>query len=52
MSTRDDSKDGHAPGAVPLESEISRERLANESIAVGQKVQLRLRKWQIYPAAA
>ncbi len=44
--------EGHAQGAAPLEAEISRERLANESIKVGQKVQLRLRKWQIYPAAA
>jgi sulfate/thiosulfate transport system ATP-binding protein len=44
--------EGHVHGAAPLEAEISRERLANESIKVGQKVQLRLRKWQIYPAAA
>ena len=44
--------EGRAPGVAPLEAEISRERLANESIKVGQTVQLRLRKWQIYPAAA
>ena len=43
--------EGHAADS-PLEAEISRERLANESFKVGQKVQVRLRRWQIYPEAA
>jgi sulfate/thiosulfate transport system ATP-binding protein len=44
--------EGHPQGKTPLEAEISRERLANESFKIGQKVQLRLRRWQIYPVAA
>jgi sulfate/thiosulfate transport system ATP-binding protein len=36
----------------PLEAEISRERFAAESFAVGQKVALRFRRWQVYPAPA
>ncbi|MBS0612157.1 MAG: sulfate ABC transporter ATP-binding protein [Proteobacteria bacterium] len=44
--------EGRAQGDAPLEAEISRERLANEHFKVGQNVQLRLRRWRIYPAAA
>ena len=44
--------EGHAPGAAPLEAEISRERLANEHFKVGEPVRLRLRRWRIYPVAA
>ena len=36
----------------PLEAEISRERHEAERFSVGQKVGLRLRRWQVYPAAA
>ena len=36
----------------PLEAEISRERYAAERFAVGQKVGLRFRRWQVYPAGA
>jgi sulfate/thiosulfate transport system ATP-binding protein len=36
----------------PLEAEISRERFAAEHFSVGQKVGLRFRRWQVYPAAA
>ena len=36
----------------PLEAEISRERFEAERFTVGQKVGLRFRRWQIYPAAA
>jgi sulfate/thiosulfate transport system ATP-binding protein len=36
----------------PLEAEISRERFEAERFAVGQKVGLRFRRWQVYPAAA
>ncbi len=34
----------------PLEAEISRERFEEERFHVGQKVGLRLRRWQVYPA--
>ncbi|HXC07635.1 MAG TPA: TOBE-like domain-containing protein [Steroidobacteraceae bacterium] len=34
----------------PLEAEISRERYEGERFAVGQKVGLRFRRWQVYPA--
>jgi len=44
--------DGQMASHDPLEAEISRERLANESFKVGQKVRVRLRRWQIYAAAA
>jgi sulfate transport system ATP-binding protein len=36
----------------PLEAEISRERFDAESFAIGQKIGLRFRRWQVYPAAA
>jgi sulfate transport system ATP-binding protein len=36
----------------PLEAEISRERFALERFSVGQSVGVRLRHWQVYPAAA
>jgi sulfate/thiosulfate transport system ATP-binding protein len=36
----------------PLEAEISRERFEAERFTVGQKVGLRFRRWQVYPAAA
>jgi sulfate transport system ATP-binding protein len=38
------------PVNEPLEAEISRERYEGERIGVGQKVGLRLRRWQVYPA--
>jgi sulfate transport system ATP-binding protein len=34
----------------PLEAEVSRERFAAERFSVGQKVGLRFRRWQVYPA--
>jgi len=36
----------------PLEAEISRERFEAEHFSMGQKVGLRFRRWQVYPAAA
>ena len=36
----------------PLEAEISRERYEAERFDVGQKVGLRFRRWQVYPAAS
>jgi len=39
------------PVNEPLEAEISRERYAGEHFTVGQKVGLRFRRWQVYPAA-
>jgi sulfate transport system ATP-binding protein len=36
----------------PLEAEISRERFEVERFDLGQKVGLRFRRWQVYPAAA
>jgi sulfate transport system ATP-binding protein len=36
----------------PLEAEVSRERFEAERFTVGQKVGLRFRRWQLYPAAA
>jgi sulfate transport system ATP-binding protein len=39
------------PVSEPLEAEISRERYAGERFSVGQKVGLRFRRWQVYPAA-
>jgi sulfate transport system ATP-binding protein len=36
----------------PLEAEISRERFEAERFSIGQKVGLRFRRWQVYPAAA
>jgi sulfate/thiosulfate transport system ATP-binding protein len=39
------------PVNEPLEAEISRERYAGERFTVGQKVGLRFRRWQVYPAA-
>ena len=38
------------PANEPLEAEISRERFEAERFSVGQKVGLRLRRWQVYPA--
>jgi sulfate/thiosulfate transport system ATP-binding protein len=40
------------PVNEPLEAEISRERYAGERFSVGQKVGLRLRRWQVYPTGA
>jgi sulfate/thiosulfate transport system ATP-binding protein len=40
------------PVHEPLEAEISRERYEAERFSVGQKVGLRFRRWQVYPAAA
>jgi sulfate/thiosulfate transport system ATP-binding protein len=39
------------PVNEPLEAEISRERYEGERISVGQKVGVRFRRWQVYPAA-
>ncbi len=38
------------PSGEPLEAEISRERFEAERFSVGQKVGLRFRRWQVYPA--
>ncbi|HME40568.1 MAG TPA: hypothetical protein VKG63_16560 [Steroidobacteraceae bacterium] len=38
------------PANEPLEAEISRERYESERFGVGQKVGLRFRRWQVYPA--
>jgi sulfate transport system ATP-binding protein len=38
------------PANEPLEAEISRERYEAEHFTVGQKVGLRFRRWQVYPA--
>jgi sulfate/thiosulfate transport system ATP-binding protein len=35
----------------PLEAEISRERFEAERFSMGQKVWLRFRRWQVYPAS-
>jgi sulfate transport system ATP-binding protein len=40
------------PVHEPLEAEISRERFEAERFSIGQKVGLRFRRWQVYPAAA
>jgi len=40
------------PVNEPLEAEISRERHEGERFSVGQKVGLRFRRWQVYPAAS
>ncbi len=34
----------------PLEAEISRERFESQGFSVGQKVGVRFRRWQVYPA--
>jgi sulfate transport system ATP-binding protein len=39
------------PANEPLEAEISRERYEAERFAVDQKVGLRFRRWQVYPAS-
>jgi sulfate/thiosulfate transport system ATP-binding protein len=39
------------PANEPLEAEISRERYAGERFIAGQRVGLRFRRWQLYPAA-
>ncbi len=39
------------PANEPLEAEISRERFEGERYDVGQKVGLRFRRWQVYPAS-
>jgi sulfate transport system ATP-binding protein len=38
------------PAHEPLEAEISRERFQYVGYSVGQKVGLRFRRWQVYPA--
>jgi len=38
------------PVNEPMEAEISRERYEGEHFSVGQKVGLRFRRWQVYPA--
>jgi len=38
------------PPNEPLEAEISRERYEGERFHVGQKVGMRFRRWQVYPA--
>jgi sulfate transport system ATP-binding protein len=38
------------PTHEPLEAELSRERFDSERFYIGQKVGLRFRRWQIYPA--
>jgi hypothetical protein len=40
------------PTNEPLEAEISRERFDAERFHVGQKVGVRFRRWQVYPADA
>jgi sulfate/thiosulfate transport system ATP-binding protein len=40
------------PVNEPLEAEISRERHEAERYSVGQKVGLRFRRWQVYPATS
>jgi sulfate transport system ATP-binding protein len=40
------------PANELLEAEISRERFEGERFSVGQKVGLRFRRWQVYPAVA
>jgi sulfate/thiosulfate transport system ATP-binding protein len=40
------------PANEPLEAEISRERYEAERFTVGQKVGLRFRRWQVYPATS
>jgi sulfate transport system ATP-binding protein len=40
------------PVNEPLQAEISRERYESERFNVGQKVGLRFRRWQVYPAAS
>jgi sulfate transport system ATP-binding protein len=39
------------PGNEPLEAEISRERFEIQRFHVGQKVGLKFRRWQLYPAS-
>jgi sulfate transport system ATP-binding protein len=48
LELRAEGRDPHSP----LEAEISRERHEAEGFAVGQDVNLKLRRWQIYPAQA
>jgi sulfate transport system ATP-binding protein len=38
------------PASEPLEAEISRERFDAERFHIGQKVGVRFRRWQVYPA--
>jgi sulfate transport system ATP-binding protein len=40
------------PANEPLEAEISRERFDIDRFHIGQKVGVRFRRWQVYPAAA
>jgi sulfate transport system ATP-binding protein len=40
------------PPADPLEAELSRERQARFGFSVGETVNLRLRRWQLYPRSA
>lgn len=39
------------PANEPLEAEISRERFEASPVGAGQKVGVRLRRWQVYPAS-
>ncbi len=39
------------PANEPLEAEISRERYEGERFSIGQRVGLRFRRWQVYPAS-
>ena len=38
------------PANEPMEAEISRERYESEHFSIGQRVGLRFRRWQVYPA--
>ena len=40
------------PVHEPLEAEIGRERFEAERFSLGQRVGMRFRRWQVYPAAA
>lgn len=40
------------PVSEPLEAEISRERFDMDRFQIGQRVGVRLRRWQVYPADA
>ncbi|HEX3848809.1 MAG TPA: TOBE-like domain-containing protein [Steroidobacteraceae bacterium] len=43
------SADGR-PASERLEAEISRERYEGASFAVGSRIGMRFRRWQLYPA--
>jgi hypothetical protein len=40
------------PASEPLEAEISRERFDLDRFRIGQRVGVRFRRWQLYPADA